>query len=83
MRFPRIHNELSEESRRGLVDRPFRVRAESGSLLEARAFGYKNQVPQVEVGNRRVFGFTWQEVQAAVERGGIPHIRKALTRRTR
>lgn len=77
MRFPRIHSQLSESVRCGLVDRPFRVRTESGALLEARAYGYRREFPQVEIGNRRVKGLSWLEVQAAVERGGIPHIGRA------
>ena len=63
-----------------LVDRPFAVRAESGAIIEGRAFGYKNTMPIIEIGDRKYGGMTWLEVAAAVECGAVAEIARLRRR---
>ena len=77
-----VHGDLPEHRKRRLIDKPFAVRNELGALLEARAYGFKNLRPDVEVGTEKYSGMTWLEIAAAVERGAVPDLgRLARTRR--
>lgn len=71
------HGALAQDRRRVLIGRPFVVRDKFGMpTLQGRAYGFMEQLPQVEIDGRRYKGMTWIEVAAAVERGAVPDINR-------